>query len=313
MEPIFISLFGALCLYMLILWVMHPSEKQSFQRRMKKLMDVKYLNEEQAYQKKPTKTNKQKQIAIRWISKEFANAVETSGVKLTANEYLSIWLGTTFIPMVLLLLLKGNVLTVIGVGIVGFLIPPLFLHRAKIKRQDLFTKQLGEALIVIGNSIKAGFSFRQSLESVVKDMPPPISSEFEITIRELRYGASLEDALNHMSARVKNADLDLFISAVLTSAQVGSNLSDILDTISATIRDRIRIKQEVKVLTSSGRLSAIIIGLLPVFIILVIMLINPTYLLGFFHSTIGKIMLSLSIFLEIIGFTIIRKIADIDY
>ncbi|MDD3874712.1 MAG: type II secretion system F family protein, partial [Methanosarcina sp.] len=163
------------------------------------------------------------------------------------------------------------------------------------------------------NCLKGGFSFRQAMDSIATDMSPPISSEFSIALREMRFGVSQEEALRHMTERVKNRDLDLFVSAVLTSVQVGSNLSEILESISATIKDRIRIKQEVRVLTSSGRISAIIISLIPVFIILMLMIINPGYFTSFFESTIGKIMVGLSIVLEIIGFSIIRRIADIKY
>lgn len=116
-----------------------------------------------------------------------------------------------------------------------------------------------------------------------------------------------------MVERVKNKDLDLLASAVLTSAQVGGNLSEILAVISETVKDRIKIKNEVRILTSSGRTSGLIIGLLPVFIILVLMLINPEYFNSFFDSQLGKFMMVLSVVLEATGFAIINKIVNIKY
>jgi tight adherence protein B len=116
-----------------------------------------------------------------------------------------------------------------------------------------------------------------------------------------------------MTERMKNKDLDLLVCAVSITAQVGGNLSDILEIIASTIRDRIRIKQEVKVLTATGRMSSLIIGLLPVFLVLILMLINPRYFGGFFQSTLGIILAIISVVMELIGFTIIRKITDIKY
>ena len=219
----------------------------------------------------------------------------------------------TFLPMLVLGILTQNLISALGIGILGFAVLPLLLRRAMHQRREAFTRQLGEALVVIGNSLKGGFSFQQAMESVASDMLPPISSEFELAIREIRFGVSLEEALQHMSARLKNQDLDIFVSAVLTSAKVGSNLSEILDTISATIKDRIRIKQEVRVLTAQGRISGYIIGLLPVFLLVVLMIMNPEYFGTFFKSTMGRIMLGTSAFLELIGFMIIKKLTNIEY
>ena len=163
------------------------------------------------------------------------------------------------------------------------------------------------------NCIKAGFSFQQSLESIAKEMQPPISIEFEKTLREMHYGISLEEALRHMEDRVKNKDFELLVTAVLISAQVGANLSDIMEIISETIQDRLKIKAEVRVLTTSGRFSGIIIGLLPVFMILILMVLNPSYFTSFVETMIGKVMLAVSVVLEVMGFLIIKKIVDIRY
>jgi len=229
---------------------------------------------------------------MKLVSKELADYISSSGIRLTPSEFLYAWIGTAILPMILLLLFGVNIITVIAVFVIGLSIPPLLLKRARGKRQEEFTKQLGEALVVMSNAMKGGFSFRQAMERVTADMQPPISTEFEKTLREMRFGVSMDEALQHMSERLKNQDLNLLVSAVITSSQVGGNLSDILETISSTIKDRIRIKQEVRVLTSSARISSVIIGLLPVFLILVVMILNPDYFSSFFQSVIGKVMLA---------------------
>lgn len=281
---------------------------------------LKYLNsatiDEVQYQvlkEKQENAKKKKLLKYRLANKEFSNYLAMSGVKLSATEYIGLWALSTLIPMLLVLMFKGNVITIMGIGIIGFAVPPFFVQRAGKKRQEEFDKQLGESLVIMGNCIKAGFSFQQAMESIATEMQPPISIEFSKALREVQYGISLEDSLRHMVERVKNKDLDLLASAVLTSAQVGGNLSEILGVISETVKDRIKIKNEVRILTSSGRTSGLIIGLLPVFIILVLMLINPEYFRSFFDSQLGKFMIVLSVALEVTGFAIINKIVNIKY
>ncbi len=259
------------------------------------------------------KRNDQKKEKSSLISKKFENHLLASGIKLTGKEYLLAWISTTLIPVLVLSLAGKNFISVLGAGIIGFIIPPFLVQRAQKKRQQLFNSQLSDALIVMGNCIKSGYSFQQAMESVAKDMQPPISNEFSIVLREMRFGVGLEKSLNHMVERTHNPDLSLLVSAVITSSQVGANLTDILDNISATIKDRIKIRDEVRVLTAQGRMSGIIIGLLPVAIALMLMVMNPDFIGAFFDSAIGKIMLTVGVFLEIIGFLAVRKVVDIKY
>lgn len=256
---------------------------------------------------------KKKLKKIQLVGKDFSNDLAASGVKLSAAEYISAWALSTLLPMLAVLFLSGGIITALGIGIIGFSAPPFFVQRSRRKRQEEFNRQLGESLTIMGNCIKAGFTFQQAMESIAAEMQPPISSEFSKTLREVHYGISLEDALKHMVERVKNKDLDLLVSAVLTSAQVGGNLSDILEVISETVKDRIKIKAEVRVLTSSGRTSGIIIGMLPIFIIIALMVINPDYFRSFFETGAGKVMLIVSAILETTGFLVINKIVDIKY
>ena len=259
------------------------------------------------------KSGKQNKTQSKFISKKFEDMLTSAGIKLTGKEYFLAWAGTTLIPALFLTILGKSFISVIGAGIIGFIIPPFLVSRARKKRHQLFNKQLSEALIVMGNCIKSGYSFQQAMESVAKDMQPPISNEFSIVLREMRFGVSLEEALTHMVERTENPELGLLVSAVITSSQVGANLTDILDNISATIKDRIKIRDEVRVLTAQGRMSGLIIGLLPLVIALALMLMNPTFIKTFFDDILGKIMLASGAVLEIIGFIAVKKVVDIKY
>ncbi len=311
---VLLSIALGVLVFILAASVIRPSGRQEVKKRYSKYFRIDSTESIQdEVLKERAKRERKGMSGVRFISKEFAEAVGTSGIKLTPVEFLYTWIGSTLIPIVLFAIISGNIISVAAAGIIGLITPAIILNRATKKRQELFTMQLGEALAIIGNGLKAGFSFQQSMSSVAKEMSPPLSTEFEKTMREMQYGAPMDVALTHLNDRIKNQDLDIFISSVLTSVQVGSNLTELLDTISSTIKDRIRIKQEVRVLTASSRVSGIIIGLLPVFLVFVLAFINPDYFSSFFESNTGKIMVVIGTIMEVLGFAIIRKIADIKY
>ena len=260
-------------------------------------------------EKKLDRKNKKNSI----ISKRFSDSLEMSGIKLTANEFLTFWACTTFGPLVLGTLFSMHMLAVSALTIMGIALPPMLVQNARKKREQLFNKQLSDALTIMGNCMRAGYSFTQAMDSVAKEMMPPISTEFGRVVREINYGSTMEKSLTAMVNRVNNKDLELLVAAVLTSSQVGANLSDLLDTIAETVTDRIRLREEINVMTAQGRMSGMIIGLLPVAIILFLMVSNPSYIMDFAATSIGQILLMLSVVMEITGFIVINKIVDLKY
>ena len=256
---------------------------------------------------------KKKKRSTHLISKRFEDSLAMSGVKLSAQEYITIWVCTTFGPVVFGFLLGLDSIAVLGLSIIGFALPPIMVQQSKNKQRQLFNQQLGEALTIMSNCMRSGYSFQQAMGSIAQEMQPPISTEFARVVRELNYGVTLEDALNHMLSRVDNRDMELLVSAVLTSAEVGANLSEILDTISETVRDRIRLREEIRTFSAQGRMSGLIIGLLPIIVALFLMVINPTYITSFLETDIGKLMLGVSVCMEAMGFLVINKIVDIKY
>ncbi len=310
---IIISLIVATLIYLILYILLSGSNTRRSRDRLVRYFKSNDIDDvqEQFIKEKSEEESRRKKDRFKIASKEFSNYIASSGIKLKANEFIYLWAGLTLIPMLLLIASGGNIVTGIALSTIGIAVPPFLVNNARKKREDLFNTQLGQATILMGNSIKGGFTFLQSMESVAEEMHPPISTEFAKVLREIHYGVRQEDALNHMVERTKSKDLELLVSAVMTSAQVGSNLSEILDTISGTIRDRIRIKNDIKTLTAQGRMSGMVIGLLPVFLVLTIMVMTPSYFEGFFETQMGKILLTVSIVLEIIGFSFIRKIINI--
>lgn len=308
-----IALCAAAVVYAAVLLLFGSSRKEKIRSRLDKLaenVELEYVHDAVLNEKKSQRRAK---IRPKLISSRFADKLAMSGVRLSAQEYVTLWTVLTVGPAVLGTALGMQMIAILGLCVIGFAVPPFMVHRSRSKRQQLFNKQLGESLTIMSNCMRSGYSFQQAMNSIAREMPPPIATEFGRVVREINYGTDMEQALNNMVTRVQNKDLELLISAVITSSQVGANLSEILDTIAATVGDRIRLREEVRVASAQGRMSGLIIGLLPVGLSLILMVLNPTYMTDFINHPIGKVMLAVSAVMELIGFYLINRIVDIRY
>ena len=313
MLIVVIAASAAMVLYSSILILFSDTPRQRIKNRLNKLaenVELEYIHDAVLNEKKKRRKIK---VKPRLVSRRFEDSLAMAGIHISAQEFMALWCCLTLGPGLAGLLLNMELVAVLGICVVGFAIPPIMVQRSRSKQQQLFNKQLGESLTSMSNCMRSGYSFQQAMHSVSKEMQPPISTEFGRVVREINYGATLEQALNNMAQRVGSKDFDLLISAVITSTQVGANLSEILDTISETITDRIRLREEVRVFSAQGRMSGIIIGLLPVAVMLFLMVLNPTYLTDFINHPIGKLLLIASVFLEAVGFFLINRIVDIKY
>ena len=241
------------------------------------------------------------------------NELILADILMGPEEFTILWIVLTFVPGALVALLGFNPIASIGLGIMGCLGPIIVISIKKNKRRKAFEAQLSDALMVICNCLRSGLSFQQSIETIANDMPAPIGVEFSRAVSEINYGATMEEALNNMVKRIKSPDLMIAISAVSVQRQTGGNLSKILDTISETIRDRLKIKSEINALTAQGRTSGMLIGALPVMILFMLMVISPDYVETFFATKTGNAMLAVAAIMEIIGFFAIRKVVTIEY
>lgn len=187
-----------------------------------------------------------------------------------------------------------------------------YVSSKKAKRLKQFSNQLGDALTLFANSLRAGFSFLQAVSSVAREMPEPISKEFTRLLKEMSLGLSVEKALENLLKRVPQDDLELLIIAILIQKEVGGNLAEIVDTIAFTIRERITIQREIKTMTAQGRLSGIVVGLLPVFMCIMMLLINKEYMLVLFTDPLGRMMIGAGLLNMGIGIFLINKIVDIE-
>jgi tight adherence protein B len=245
------------------------------------------------------------------ISRHLARA----DLKFRPAEYIFLIVNSGFIMGFVGLILSRQVGFAILSGIFGLFIPPLYVMRSQRKRLVMFDNQLGDMLNLMVNGLRAGYSTLQAMEAVSRELPAPISDEFYRVVQEMQLGLTMEDALDHLIRRISSQDLDLVITAINVQREVGGNLAEILDVISYTIRERVRIKGEIAALTAQGRATAWVIAALPVILMLLLYLLNRPYFMQFFDPETrgcGIPILILATIMVLSGFAITQKIVKID-
>ena len=246
----------------------------------------------------------------------FAASIQTdlarADLRLRVAEFVMITVLAVILGFLLGNFVFGSALIGMLFAIVGFFAPRFYVGFRKRQRLNAFNDQLGDTISLLANSLRSGFSIVQSMDTVAEQLPDPIASEFHRVGQEIGLGLNYEEALNNMLRRVPSDDLDLMITAVNIQGRVGGNLAEILDTIGHTIRERVRIKGEIRVLTAQQMISGYILTALPIVLGLVLYLINKQYIGRMFQDPCGWIMIGTSVVMITIGFLIIRKIVDIE-
>jgi tight adherence protein B len=181
-------------------------------------------------------------------------------------------------------------------------------------RLQKFNDQLADMLNLMVNGLRAGYSTMQAMESVSKELPSPICDEFRRVVQEMQIGISMEAALDNLLRRIPSDDLDFVVTSINVQREVGGNLSEILDTISFTIRERVRIKGEIRVMTSQVRTSGTVLSLIPLFLTVILWFLNPDYLMSITDAgtacTAGIICTIIGLIGS--GYMVMMKIADIE-
>ncbi len=250
-------------------------------------------------------------IEGRGFADKLAVKIARANAKLTVAEFLALQVIAVIIGFGVAFVAFGLVVGIVA-GLAGFIGPRIWLNIRKNGRLKAFNEQLGDAINQMVNGLRAGYSVQQAMESVASELPPPISQEFGRAVQEMQFGLSMDQALANMLRRIDSPDLDLMITAISVQREVGGNLAEILEVISHTIRERIRIQGEIRVLTSQGRITGYVIGGLPFAIALLLMMINRPYIMRMFNSTCGWIMVAVILILIAIGSFVISKITNIE-
>lgn len=234
-----------------------------------------------------------------------------AGLPLLGSEFLAISAGLSLFVFIIFALATFNPVTGLLAAFLFLAADFVFVQRRIAKRLNNFQRQLADCLSLVANSLRAGFSFLQTMEIISREMEPPMSTEFERVMRDTSLGKSLDEALHDMDERVGSADFSLVVTAVLIQQQVGGNLATILDTIRETISERIRLRREIGTLTAQGRATGIILACIPIALFMFFYLTSPEFIKPLLTTSIGHLAIGAAAVMEIIGFIIITKIVDI--
>lgn len=253
-----------------------------------------------------------KELSRRGRSTDMAQELARADLKLTPGEFFLINIGVVILFAALGVLIFRQLFMMLPMAILGYFAPRAYLRIRQARRQAAFANQLPDAISLLANSLRSGYSLPQSMELLSREMQPPIAEEFSRVVREIGLGLPFEQALNNMVRRVKNDDLDLMVTAILVNHEVGGNLSQVLDIIGHTIRERIRIKGEINVLTAQQRSAGYLVGSMPFALTMILFVINPDYMGELFRSLCGEALACTAFLFVVTAFVLIRRIVNIE-
>jgi tight adherence protein B len=253
-----------------------------------------------------------RQLLSRGLMTGITENMVQADLKLTATEYVAVVVGVTLAGGLLGFAISRHPASAFVAATISFFVPGLFVTLRRSRRRREFAQQLSEALSQMAGSLRAGYSLMQSLDSIAKQLPPPAGDEFMRVVREMQLGQPLPVALQHLIERVKSDDLVMVVASININRQIGGNLADILDTTAETIRERVRIKREIEVLTAQQRYSGYVLVALPIALGVFLTIINPTYQMRLFAPGPTLCIPSGAILGMVIGFLIMRRIVDIE-
>ena len=316
MNPIFLLGGGVLVLLLLIVGVVVSitSERSLVEERLGR-----FLEEDQREPEREPGGS----IITEWLNRRVAKSsmgdriareLARADLKFKVAEYFALVFMSTVVLAFVGWLLQPNIISAIIGGVIGFFAPRFYVRRQQTVRLNKFNDQLGDMLNLMVNGLRAGYSTMQAMEAVSRELPSPISDEFHRVVQEMQIGIPMEKALDNLLRRIPSEDLDFVITAINVQREVGGNLSEILDTISFTIRERVRIKGEIRVMTAQVRASAIVLSLIPVFLTLALWFISPEYIGSFFSKgpLCGWLAIITVVGMIASGYFVMMKIADIE-
>lgn len=271
-----------------------------------------------------TDQERQKKGLLKTIFKQMVRYAETSNyyarikakllqayIMMKPIEFIEISImGGLFVGMLLWTTTNNFLLALIGF-LLGYRMPEIFVEATRKKRAKKLNDQLPQALSLISNGLRAGFSFPQAMAVVGREMEAPIADEFSKVLRDNSYGKNMDEALLELSKRTADEDLDIFITTLLIHLQVGGDLSEILDTISETIRERVKLKGDIRTMTSQSQTSAVVIGILPVAIAGVMFILNPGYIGTLFSDPLGLMMVGMAVAMILLGAFFLTRIVKV--
>jgi tight adherence protein B len=238
---------------------------------------------------------------------------ERSGLKVTVGAIVLACVFLATVGFVIAANLSGSILAGIGTGALTSLLPILYVRHAATKRLAAFEEQFPEAIDLMARALRAGHALTTALQLVADETPAPVGTEFKLLFERQNYGMSLPDALRAFGDRVPIVDARFFVTALLTQREMGGNLSEVLENLASVIRERFRVKRQVRVVSAHGRITGFVLGCLPPAVGLILLVLAPEHIRLLVDDPIGRAMLVTGIVLQCIGIVAIRRIVQVEY
>ena len=317
MNPMILLGGGVIILILLIIGVIVSvtSERSLVEERLGR-----YLEDEK---QEESERNAGRSIATEWLNRRVASSsmgdrvareLARADLKFKVAEYFALVFISTVATAFVAYLIQPLIASVVIGAVIGFFLPRFYVKRQQTVRLIKFNEQLSDMLNLMVNGLRAGYSTMQALEAVSRELPSPISDEFRRVVQEMQIGITMEKSLENLLRRIPSEDLDFVVTAINVQREVGGNLSEILDTISFTIRERVRIKGEIRVMTANVRTSATVLSMIPVFLSAALWFVSPEYIGSFFDRgpVCGWLAVGLIVGMIASGYFVMMKIADIE-
>jgi len=236
-----------------------------------------------------------------------ALALERAGIPLRVGEYMTLRFAMALLLLLITFMLARNLFIALPMAPIGYFLPRWYVASRWRQRQAKINAQLGEMLTLVSNSLKSGYGLLQSFEYASRQLSPPLASELKRTLQEANLGAGAEAAIQALAERIASPDMEMVVTAITIQRSVGGNLAQTLDNVAYTMRERDRIRGEIRTLTAQQRMTGVIIGGLPIFVGSIMFAMNPDYMTPLFTETAGKVLLLMAVGLEVMGIVLIRS------
>ena len=245
------------------------------------------------------------------VAMRLKRMLDQADLQITVTRLLMFSVMAGILAALAVSMLTVSLLAIAGAGLAATVIPFLHVVWKRRERLNAFLEHLPDALELMSRSLSAGHAFSESLQMVSAEMPEPIATEFRKTYEEQNLGLSLKLALDNLAERIPLLDLRLCITAIMIQRETGGNLAEILEKVAQTIRERFRIMEDLKTLTTSSRMSAWILCAIPIFLAVAVTVMNPEYMSVLWSDPRGHKLIALAVVLQITGMLVIRKILNI--
>jgi len=247
------------------------------------------------------------------VSSPLTTLIQESGVRLTVGSFILVTILAFLLPLVLVQWYLGLWWLAFVAGGIFCLVPFAVVTQLRKLRIQKFEEQFPEAIQLIGRAMRAGHAFSTGLKMAADELPEPCGVEFRLLYEQQNFGAALPDALRSFAARIPSLDARFFVTAVLTQREAGGNLAEVLDRLAGVMRERFRIRREVRVKSAHGRITAFVLAGLPPVLAILMLVQNPEAMRLLITDPLGHRMIAVGLVLQVVGTLIVRKLADIKY